>query len=361
MLGGLFAALRPALAILLFGGAAAVMVAPAFDMASQRAESRAAANGAAPLRNHPDATPTPSDDPNADPTEEPKPDFETLLRQCLESRDPDSDECAAAALESGMSYEDFRAKIVAKLEPEPTKKPEPKQEEPKKEEPKKTEPDVVKKTEPVKTTSFDTLLQKCLESRDQNSEACIRAGEASGLSAEDWAAKVRGKLDATRQSDFAKYFDKCLATRDINSDYCFRAEELSGLSREDFDAKFNAKVAAKDSGDFWTVFEKCLDTRDVSTDICARAQALIGYNDADFQAKFARYLADRDAQAAKTAKVLPTPKPATGTTASFDTLLKACGGTHNKMSEACLSALVMSGLQPSDFWAKLEAKFGTFH
>src|SRR4051812_34707247 len=147
MLGGLFAALRPVLAILLFGGAAAVMVAPAFDMASQRAESRAAANGAAPLRNHPDATPTPSDDPDADPAEEPKPDFETLLRLCLDSRDPDSDHCAAAALESGMSYEDFRAKIVAKLEPEPTKMPEVKPEPTTKPAPVA----VVKKAEPAKT------------------------------------------------------------------------------------------------------------------------------------------------------------------------------------------------------------------
>ena len=312
MLGGLFAALRPALAILIFGGAAVVMVAPAIDMAAQRAEARAATSGAAPLRNHPDATPQPSDDPNADPTEAPKLDFETLLRQCLEKRDPDSDACAAAALESGLSYEEFRAKIVAKLEPAPAKKSEPKQEPTPKPEP------VVaaKKTEPVKPSA---------------------------------------------QADFATYFEKCLGTRDINSDHCFRAEELSGLSREDFDAKFYAKLAAKDSGDFWTVFEKCLDTRDVTTDVCARAQELIGFNDADFHAKFARYLAERDAQAKKAA---PTPKPATGstgTTVALEVLVKTCGETHSRMSESCLKALVMSGLQPNDFWAKVEAKYGAFH
>jgi hypothetical protein len=243
MLGGLFAALRPALAILVFGGAAVVLVAPAVDMAAQRAESRAATSGAAPLRNHPDATPKPDEDPN----------------------------------------EDFRAKIVAKLEPEPTKKPEPKQETTKKPEPVVA----VKKVEPAKT-SFDTLLQKCLDTRDENSDACIRAGEASGLSADDWAAKIRGKLDAARQSDFATYFEKCLGTRDLGSDHCLRAEELSGLSREDFDAKFDAKLAAKDGGDFWTVFEKCLDTRNVNSDTCFRAQELIGFNDADFHSKFER-------------------------------------------------------------------------
>ena len=308
MLGGLFAALRPVLAVMVFGGAAAVMVAPAVDMASQRAESRAASAGAAPLRNQPDATPTPSDDPDVDPTEEPKPDFETLFRQCLESREPDSDACAAAALESGMSYADFRAKIVTKLEPQPTKKPEPKQEAPKKPEPVVA----MKKAEPAKTSA---------------------------------------------PSDFAVYFEKCLGTRDINSDYCFRAEELSGLSREEFDAKFYAKLPAKDSGDFWTVFDKCLDTRDVTSSVCARAQGLIGFNDADFHSKFERYLAERDAQAAKK---LATPKP-TARTFLTTAMLEECGRSQERASDACIRALALSGMRAPEFWAKLEAKFGPFH
>jgi hypothetical protein len=317
MLGGISTFLRPLLAVVLVGGVATVMVAPALDMATQRAESRAATSGQAPLRNHPDATPKPSDDPDADPSAEPKPDFETLLRMCLDSRDPDSDACAAAALESGMSYEDFRAKIVAKLEPAPEKKSQPKTEpktEPKSEPTKKPEPVVTKKTEPVKTTA-----------------------------------------------DFATYFEKCLATRDINSDYCFRAEELSGLGPADFEAKFNAKLAAKDSGDFWVWFEKCLDTRDVRSDACVRAQELIGFNDADFLGKFERYLAERDA---KSGKAAATPKPSAPSTASgttLETVLKACGESRSRMSEACLKALVMSGLQPNDFWVKVEAKFGAFH
>lgn len=358
MLGGLLAALRPVLAVVIVSGAATVMVAPALDLASQRAESRAASAGAAPLRNeNPQPTDAPTDDP--DPSDPPKPDFGTLLRECLDSRDPDSDACAAAALESGMSYEDFRAKIVAKLKPEPTKKPEPKPEPTKKPEPVVS---TAKKPEPVKN-SFDALLRQCLETRDENSDACIRAGEASGLGAADWAAKIRGKLEASRGSDFATYFEKCLATRDINSDHCIRAEELSGLSFADFEAKFNSKLAAKDGSklaakdgaDFWTHFEKCLDTRDIRSDACLRAQQLIGFNDADFHAKFERYLAERDA---KSGKVTAAPKP---TTSTFDTVLKACGETHDRNSDPCLRALVLSGLQPAEFWAKVEAKFGPFH
>jgi hypothetical protein len=353
MVGALIAALRPILAVALVGGAATVAVAPALDMAMQQRGSNALSAGAAPLRNHP--TPTPN--PDEDPTEEPKLDYETLVRMCLDKRDPDSDACAEAALQSGLSYEEFRAKIVAKLEGDKPKD-EPKKDEPKPEpkaEPvKKAEPVVVKKTEPTKS-SFDTLLAKCLDSRDENSDACIRAGEASGLSAADWSAKIRAKLDAARQGDFAKYFEKCLATKNFDSDECIRAEELSGLSTADFEAKFKAKLAAKEGNDFWTVFEKCLDTRNWRSDTCFRAQELIGFNDADFHSKFDRYLADRDAKTG--VKPAVTPKPVT----NMDPLFQACGATHEWNSNACIEAFVRSALQPAEFRTKMQAKFGEFH
>lgn len=307
MIGALLAALRPMLAMMLIGGAATLMVAPAFDMASQqRAASQAASRNAAPFANQ---TPPPSDDPDADPNETPMPDFETLLRECLDSRDPDSDACAAAALESGMSYEDFRAKIVAKLEPEKTQKPEPKKE-PKAAPTKNPEPVVVKRTEPAKTSN-----------------------------------------------DFATWLEKCLNTRDFNSDECLRAEELSGLGTADFEAKFNAKLAAKDGGDFWTWFEKCLDTRDWRSDSCVRAQALIGFNDADFHSKFERYLAERDAQMAKSGKTVKTPAPA-AYKPTLEALVRVCGETHQRTSAACVFALTASGLKAAEFYAKVEAKFG---
>jgi hypothetical protein len=306
MLSEMVGALKPILASLLIGSAAVAVVAPAFDMASSQraAESRAA--------QAPDATPQPDDeDPNA---EEPMPDFKVLLSECLDSRDPDSDACAAAALESGMTYEDFRAKIVAKLEPEMTKdepKEEPKQEpkeEPQPEPVKKPEPVVVKKTEPTKSTA----------------------------------------------DDFGTWFEKCLQSRDINSDACFRAEELSGLSFGDFEAKFNSKLAARDGNDFGTWFEKCLQSRDVFSDSCARAQELIGYNDADFQAKFDRYLAERD----RTTKATPKPTAKTYLTTS---VMDDCGKTHLRSSDACIKALALSGMKADDFWAKMTAKYGTFN
>jgi hypothetical protein len=310
MLSEMVGALKPILATMLIGSAAVAVVAPAFDMASSQraAESRAA--------QAPDATPQPDED-DTD-AEEPMPDFKVLLAECLDTRDPDSDACAAAALESGMIYEEFRAKIVAKLEPEMAKteqKDEPKEEpkqEPKEEaqpEPvKKPEPVVVKKTEPTKSTA----------------------------------------------NDFGTWFEKCLQSRDINSDACFRAEELSGLSFGDFEAKFNSKLAARDGNDFGTWFEKCLQSRDVFSDSCAKAQELIGYNDADFQAKFDRYLADRD----RTTKVTPKPTAKTYLTTS---MMDECGKTHLRSSDACIKALALSGMKADDFWAKMTARYGTFN
>jgi hypothetical protein len=314
----LMGALKPILATMLIGSAAVAVVAPAFDMASsQRAAESRAAHG-------PDATPQPDED-DTD-AEEPMPDFKVLLGECLDTRDPDSDACAAAALESGMTYEEFRAKIVAKLEPKTSDdasanpKPEGQKDEPKeepKQEPKedpqpepvkKPEPVVVKKTEPTKSTA----------------------------------------------NDFGTWFEKCLQSRDINSDACFRAEELSGLSFGDFEAKFNSKLAARDGNDFGTWFEKCLQSRDVFSDSCARAQELIGYNDADFQAKFDRYLAERD----RTTKVTPKPTVKVFLTSA---MMDDCGKTHLRSSDACIKALALSGMKADDFWAKMTSKYGTFN
>ena len=95
MLSELVGALKPILATMLIGSAAVAVVAPAFDMASsQRAAESRAAHG-------PDATPQPDED-DAD-AEEPMPDFKVLLGECLDTRDPDSDACAAGSAMSGVN------------------------------------------------------------------------------------------------------------------------------------------------------------------------------------------------------------------------------------------------------------------
>ena len=342
--------LKTILAVAVVGGAATAVVAPAFDMASGRS---AALN-----------QPTPTHTPDPDGAAEL--DFETLLLACLDSMDPDSTACGFAHAKSGLSHGDFRLKIVAKMFPEtapsgPVVAPTA--------EPTKTPLPVVAVTKPAVTTSFDQLLKACLETRDASSDACHRAGQASGLSATDWAAKLRSKLSAVQQSDFSLYFSKCLETRDLTSAVCAKAYELSGMSRADFEAKFKAKLAAKDGTDFWTWFEKCLDTRDEHSAPCETAQSLIGMNDADFHAKFERYLAARSAtpKPSLTPKPSFTPKPSasaspkpSATTSTFSLLFQACGESRNRSSDACLKALVASGLQPAEFWAKIEFTYGHF-
>jgi hypothetical protein len=352
MVGAVFGALRPILAVLIVGGAATVAVAPAFDMAAQqRSGSQALSGNTKPVRH------------------DSKPDYEKLLRLCLETRDPDSAECLEAAVASDLSFEAFRVKVVSLLDPtatpEPTKAPEPTT----KPEP-KPEPTVVAVKNPA-PNDFEIFFKKCVDSRDLRSDPCEAAYQLSGMSSDDFDAKVRAKIEAAtktpqpvqKDGDFATWFAKCLDTRDVHSDACFRAQQLIGFSDADFKAKFDRYLAERDAqaskptpapkdGDFATWFNKCLDSRDVHSDACFRAQQLIGYSDADFQAKFERYLAERDAKNGK-----PTPQPV----ANLDAIFKACGQTHDWTSNACIEAHVKSGLQPAEFRAKVEAKFGAFH
>jgi hypothetical protein len=352
MVGAVLGALRPILAVLVVGGAATVAVAPAFDMAGQqRSGSQALSGNTKPVRH------------------DSKPDFEKLLRICLETRDPDSAECLEAAVASDLSFEAFRVKVVALLDPSATPEP-------------KKDPEPTK--QPAPSADYELFFKKCVESRDLRSDPCESAYQLSGMSSDDFDAKVRAKIEAAtrtpapkdpapkapapktaapKDGDFWAWFDKCLDTRDVRSDACFRAQQLIGFSDADFKAKFERYLAERDAqaakptpapkdGDFWAWFEKCLDTRNVHSDACFRAQQLIGFSDADFQSKFDRYLAERDAKNGK-----PTPKPV----ANLDAIFAACGQTHDWTSNACIEAHVKSGMQPSEFRAKLEAKFGAFH
>lgn len=358
-MGGLYATVKTVLALALVGGAATLVVAPVFDMATARSVERAASAGKAPLAQH---TPTPAPDAthDPDPTYPPQVDFEALLRACLETRDPDSEPCMNAQSESGLSPEDFRARIVAKLAtpaPEPAKRPE-----------------GTSKPKPTTPPDFATYFDKCLGTADINSDPCHRAFELSGMSATDFENKFYSKLEAKNDGDFWAWFDRCLATRDRRSDVCRKAQSLIGFNDNDFQAKFYRYLAQKDGGDFWAWFDKCLATRDVRSEPCLKAQALIGFSDKDFQAKFARYLAERDATLSKptatpkpttTPKPTATPTPTTMWSAYTDMLVKDClvknalalnsGGSTAAITaagEACQKAIIATGLSSRDFWAR---------
>lgn len=346
--------LKAVLAVALVGGAATAVVAPALEMAGGR--------GAA--LNQPTPTHTP------DPDGATQLDFETLLLACLDSMDPDSTACGFAHAKSGMSRDDFRQKIVAKMFPEllPTPAPTAGPAEEPTAAPTKTPLPVVAKTAKPQTgpaVDFWTYFEKCLATADINTDVCHTAYTLSGMSRADFEAKFKAKLAALQQSQFWTYFEKCLATRDLRSDVCQTAYTLSGMSLADFEAKFKAKLAAKDGADFWTWFDKCLATGDEHSAECEKAQSLIGMNDADFHAKFERYLAARSASPKPTASATPkpsasaTPKPS-ATSSTLNLLVQECGESRSRSSDACIKALALSGLSPEEFWARVEFTYGHF-
>lgn len=104
---------------------------------------------------------------------EPSNDLSGAVRQCLESHDPGSDYCANALALSGMSSVDFWPMIAFKLFDGATF------------EAPKPQPDLF------------TLMKACSMTHDPASEDCARALDASGLSSDDFWAKMHGKFGVT--------------------------------------------------------------------------------------------------------------------------------------------------------------------
>lgn len=95
-------------------------------------------------------------------------------------------------------------------------------------------------------------FKECLETNDLNGEACRTAIEASGLTREEFAAKLSDKVSREKRresaegknesrNEFYAALRACLATANVDSEPCARAQQLSGLSPEDFQAKIVAK------------------------------------------------------------------------------------------------------------------------
>lgn len=72
--------------------------------------------------------------------------------------------------------------------------------------------------------------------------------------------------------EFSQLFEACLATMDPNSDECQLAQEKSGLSPEDFLAKLQRKLEPKvdPRPDLWSLMKECSLTRDLQSDVCLR-------------------------------------------------------------------------------------------
>jgi hypothetical protein len=81
---------------------------------------------------------------------------------------------------------------------------------------------------------FSQLFAACLETQDPNSDDCLRAQEKSGLSPDDFNAKLMRKLQPKIEPrpDLWSFMKDCAVTRDIESDSCHRFVEGSGMTRE---------------------------------------------------------------------------------------------------------------------------------
>jgi hypothetical protein len=106
----------------------------------------------------------------------PNPDeFSRLWAACLETRDPNSDECYRAQEKSGLGPDEFYDKLMRKLDLLAGQKPEPKPE-----------------SKPEKHADAWAWMKECAATRDLDSDACRKFVELTGLNGDDVAKLADG-------------------------------------------------------------------------------------------------------------------------------------------------------------------------
>ena len=336
---------------------------------------------------------TPSPTPVA-PSSAPKgADYEVLVRDCLEKyaafQRNENDETRRAAKEacpkaieaSGLTPDEFWAKFSPKAEPKPTEKP--------------------------NSSDFEALLRGCAEKyealltgeptdamKQAAREACAKAQEASGLTPDEFSAKIQALLHRPKptdkpRSDAERLVRECVErfegylrsetdeTRRAAREACAKAQKASGLTPDEFWAKFLAlvhrtKPAAEPTGDLERLVRDCLEKyainrREpsdehlrVAKEACAKAVEASGLTPDEFWKKFS-----------PKAEPKPTTKP---TTTELAALVKYCltkyayaaslkdapaelvEKARRAASETCAKAIAASGLTPEQFWAKYGPK-----
>jgi len=108
--------------------------------------------------------------------------IDVLVRMCLSTKDPQSDECAKAIDKSGMASGEFWAKVAMSLS-EQVRKQDPKKDE-------KSAETAKPEDHKVNTSELLGLVNACVASHERSSEPCEKALDLSGLSADDFWAKV---------------------------------------------------------------------------------------------------------------------------------------------------------------------------
>jgi len=378
---------RHAVAITLVMGAATATVAGAVDMSQNATVRTVPAISASTV--------------TAEKTETNTTDLEAAVNACLETKDPASEACANAVTLSGLSSETFWAKIALSLKAQLVvakgEKNAP-----------KTDGTRTPKPENTTRTSGELvgLVTACVASHERASEPCAKALELSGLSADEFWAKL-GAMFATTQATPAPktteglsvLIGACLAKFEAarkgtysepisTSEACRKAFEATGLTPEQFYAKFVTKQTSSDKPQPTTrstegvtalikeclaAYERARDTHEggeAASDACRKAIEASGLSANEFWAKFAPKPATTP-KPEPTTRPTPTAKPTTQQTVTEAQLLvmvKDCFAKYvaattakgdeslgHAAYEACTSAIAASGLSNEAFWAK----FGT--
>ncbi len=270
-------------------------------------------------------------------------DLEAAVKACLATKDPQSLECHTALDLSGVSNEEFWTRLALSLneqlarqtstsspKPEPTKKPE------------TTEP-----THPVVTGDLLYVVAACVESHERSSAACQKALEMSGLSADEFYAKVAAR--------FGK-----------NTDPTTKSEPTAKPTE-----KTNTEGLSILIKDCLTKYETAKNTNDGGTaasEACKKAIEASGLASNDFWARFGPKTTSTKPETTKqpesTTKPAPTTRPTTTniSTAQIEVLVKDCFAkyliardTHEGGAaavEACNRAMSASGLTGDAFWKK---------
>jgi hypothetical protein len=276
--------------------------------------------------------------------------IDVLVRLCLATKEPQSDECAKAIDKSGMAADEFWAKVAMSLNEQVRKQDQKKDEKPAE----TAKPEDHK----VNTGELLGLINACVESREHSSEPCAKALALSGLSADDFWAKVStlfNKPTTTAPKTDAPKTDapKTDAPKtDAPKTERPMTDALYALIKDCL-AKYESARTTNDGGT-------------AASDACKKAIEASGMTSSDFWAKFGP-------KPTTTAKPQPTPtaKPqATQTVSDADltVMVKDCFAKYlaataakgnedlgRAAGEACNKAIAASGLVSSEFWAK----FGT--
>jgi hypothetical protein len=324
---------RHAAAITLVTGAATAMVAGSLDVASS-STTNVTANATTTVATSQNTTDS---------------DLEAAIKACLGTKDPQSLECHTAQDLSGVSNEEFWAKLAFSLseqvarqspsqpaatpQPEPTKKPE------------TTEP-----THPLVTGDLLYVVAACVDSHERSSAACQKALEMSGLSADEFYAKVAARFGKTTEPT-TKPTEPTANRAEKTS-----TEGLTALIKDCLTKYENAKSTSDGSA--------------AASEACKRAIAASGLSANDFWARFGPKTTKTEPTHRPEPTSQPTTKPAPSSPSGVQTvsdeqlaaMVKDCFAKYLSAKEtheggtaayqACTTAITASGLSGDAFWKK---------